>query len=244
MNEPARPSTGHVPLIIAHRGKAGDAPENSAAAIRAAVAAGADIVELDVRLTLDRRPVVIHDPFLGRTADRRGPIALMPSPALRWIHIGDERIPLLREILRTFPPGAMPGLHVKALGALGPTLRDLRRYGNPGRTWLWLESPAAVAQAQRAFPGIRCVLLRPGGWRPDARARYFRDARHCGASAVSVATHGIDTDLIAQAHDAGLAVFSRIDDPHQVVQLGAMGIDGGITDDTTDVRRLRDSVAP
>ncbi|HLF56531.1 MAG TPA: glycerophosphodiester phosphodiesterase family protein, partial [Thermoanaerobaculia bacterium] len=56
------------PAILAHRGGALEAPENTLAAIAHAIACGADGVELDVRLAADRVPVVFHDPDLVRLA--------------------------------------------------------------------------------------------------------------------------------------------------------------------------------
>src|SRR6266568_4653225 len=54
-------------LIIGHRGAAGLAPENTIDAMRAGVAAGADMLEFDVRLTKDGIPVIIHDASTRRT---------------------------------------------------------------------------------------------------------------------------------------------------------------------------------
>jgi glycerophosphoryl diester phosphodiesterase len=53
--------------IIGHRGAAGLAPENTVKSIREAVKAGADYIELDVRMTRDRRLVINHDSSLSRT---------------------------------------------------------------------------------------------------------------------------------------------------------------------------------
>ncbi|MFN2502585.1 MAG: glycerophosphodiester phosphodiesterase, partial [Pyrinomonadaceae bacterium] len=64
-----------VPLIIGHRGASAHAPENTLAALRMAVNAGADGVEFDVQLAKDGVPVVIHDPTLDRTCRREGRIA-------------------------------------------------------------------------------------------------------------------------------------------------------------------------
>ena len=58
------------PLIIGHRGDSSRAPENTLAAIRLAMEAGADGVEFDVRLSKDGVPVVIHDETLERVALR------------------------------------------------------------------------------------------------------------------------------------------------------------------------------
>ena len=55
------------PLIIGHRGASAVAPENTIAAFEAAIAAGADGIEFDVRLARDGVPVVIHDETLYRT---------------------------------------------------------------------------------------------------------------------------------------------------------------------------------
>jgi glycerophosphoryl diester phosphodiesterase len=99
------PSGKHV-LIAAHRGDWRNHPENSLAAIRSCIAAGLGIVEIDVRLTADRQPVVIHDKMLGRATDGEGRISQRTLASLREIRLKDhagnltgERIPTLREAL-------------------------------------------------------------------------------------------------------------------------------------------------
>ena len=106
-------------LVIAHRGSSAEAPENTLPAFEAAVAQGADAVELDVRLTADGAPVVIHDATLDRTTDRTGPVAALTLAELRSVDAGwhfspdqgrthlyrgrDARIPTLGEVLWAFP---------------------------------------------------------------------------------------------------------------------------------------------
>lgn len=66
--ETARP--GRTPtLVVAHRGASVAAPENTLAAVRAAAALGADMVEIDVRRTGDGALVLLHDATLARTTD-------------------------------------------------------------------------------------------------------------------------------------------------------------------------------
>jgi glycerophosphoryl diester phosphodiesterase len=60
-----------APLCVAHRGASGVAPENTLVAVRAAIAAGADCVEIDVRRTADRALVLHHDATLTRTTNAR-----------------------------------------------------------------------------------------------------------------------------------------------------------------------------
>src|SRR5262245_27754441 len=57
------------PLVIGHRGFCAVAPENTLPSFKLALAAGADLVELDYYHSSDGVPVVIHDPELDRTTD-------------------------------------------------------------------------------------------------------------------------------------------------------------------------------
>lgn len=121
------------PLIIAHRGGSLEAPENTLAAIRHAVAAGSDWQEIDVTLSADDQVVVIHDDTVDRTTDGHGPVGDKPLSELKRLCAGRptwspaglerlaalgvqpqvfaerysaERIPLLSEVL------AIPGAHL------------------------------------------------------------------------------------------------------------------------------------
>jgi len=77
-----------MPLIIAHRGASKHAPENTLAAFKRAVDAGADGIELDVRLAKDGIAVVFHDSSLKRIAGRKGKIAHYTSTELGTIDAG------------------------------------------------------------------------------------------------------------------------------------------------------------
>ncbi|GGM62905.1 glycerophosphoryl diester phosphodiesterase [Halarchaeum rubridurum] len=76
MTSPQRPGTDahgpSTPTVIAHRGFAGLAPENTPAAARLAAARGADVIECDVVATADGDPVVFHDPALDASGESRG----------------------------------------------------------------------------------------------------------------------------------------------------------------------------
>jgi glycerophosphoryl diester phosphodiesterase len=101
--------------VIAHRGASASAPENTLSAVRAAVAYGADAVEIDVRRSRDGEYVVLHDATLGRTTDvyrhrwrRQGPrVDELTLAQLRRLDAGawkgpsfvGERIPTLAQVL-------------------------------------------------------------------------------------------------------------------------------------------------
>ncbi len=72
---PSPPAQSRTVLVSAHRGGAALAPENTLASFRNGIALGADYIEMDVHLTRDGVPVVIHDPTIDRTTDGTGRVA-------------------------------------------------------------------------------------------------------------------------------------------------------------------------
>jgi glycerophosphoryl diester phosphodiesterase len=90
--------------VIAHRGASGHAPENTLKAFRVAAEMGADAIELDVRLSADGVPVVIHDRRLNRTTNLRGRVRAMTAAALGRADAGaGEHVPTLAEVLDAVP---------------------------------------------------------------------------------------------------------------------------------------------
>jgi glycerophosphoryl diester phosphodiesterase len=76
------------PLVFAHRGGAKLAPENTVPAFDNGMAFGADGLEIDVQLSADGIPVVIHDKLLDRTTDRMGPVHALAADALARVDAG------------------------------------------------------------------------------------------------------------------------------------------------------------
>lgn len=97
------------PQIIAHRGASHEAPENTLAAIERAIALKVDSVEIDIRLSKDGIPVVLHDPSAARLTGVKNapPIHLLTLAEIQQIDVGrsfsnsftGEKIPSLREVL-------------------------------------------------------------------------------------------------------------------------------------------------
>ncbi len=86
--------------IIAHRGASAYYLENSRQAIIGARNLGADRAEIDIRITADEVPVVLHDPELGRTTDGEGPLSRHRFRELKEIHLRNgEPILTLEEAL-------------------------------------------------------------------------------------------------------------------------------------------------
>lgn len=133
------------PLVIAHRGASSEHPENTLASFAAAADSGADLVELDARLTADGAVVVLHDPDLERTTDLSGPVHEMTLEGVRRADASGgrgERVPTLEEVAALLA-GTGCGIDVE--------IKNLP--GEPGYRPGGGELVSAVAEALRGFPG-------------------------------------------------------------------------------------------
>ncbi|MFC1881266.1 glycerophosphodiester phosphodiesterase [Thermodesulfobacteriota bacterium] len=110
------------PLVIAHRGYRKQYPENTLSAFEAAVETGAAMIELDVMLSRDRKPVVIHDATLERTTDGHGAVNDYTMEELKQLDAGswfdakyaDQRLPELSEVLDLVNGRTRVNIEIKA----------------------------------------------------------------------------------------------------------------------------------
>lgn len=219
-------------LVIVHRAAAPGCSENSLAGIRAAGEFGVDVVEVDVRRTVDGVPVLLHDRTLGRTSHGHGPVWILPA---RWVgrrrlRGGERRVPTLEAGLDALPDGVEIGIHVKDRRALGATLGVVERRGFGEKTWLWLERPRDVGIARGRLPGVRVTLLNDWG-RVRLIERYLATAEAAAATAVSIPWGRVVPELTAAAHRRGLLVFAKERNPDELLGKVAAGLDGVITDE-------------
>jgi glycerophosphoryl diester phosphodiesterase len=160
------------PLVIAHRGYSAAAPENTLAAFEAALRAGADMLELDVRLDADGVPVVVHDATLDRTTDTPGPVEELTSAAVRSADAGawfapafaGQQIPTLREVVEVVARFPRAGLLVEFKGAWAPAavsgaVATLRHSGVAERSIVQSFERSTVAALRDVAPDVRRALL-------------------------------------------------------------------------------------
>jgi glycerophosphoryl diester phosphodiesterase len=113
-----------MPLICGHRGSCGSAPENTLASFRRAVDDGADMVELDVRLTKDAELVVLHDRSVNRTTNGRGTLRRLTLDQIQSLDAGSwfskkfagEPLPTLRQVVEILPSHISLNIEVKTDG--------------------------------------------------------------------------------------------------------------------------------
>jgi glycerophosphoryl diester phosphodiesterase len=148
--------------IIAHRGDSGSNPENTLAAVAAAIRQGVEAVEMDVRLSSDGQVVLMHDSSLDRTTGCSGSVTSFTATQLgacdagTWfdpVRFGDQRVPRLADALKLFKnTGVTPYLDVKSSG-MGPGIAAaLAEAGMTAQdVWLWAFSRSQAAQFNATF---------------------------------------------------------------------------------------------
>lgn len=231
-----------VPSLIAHRGFAGENPENTVTALQRA-ATVADWVEIDCRPTADGACAVFHDPVLDRCTDRSGAVAETPAETVFSAEVdGGGSIPAFEEVLEAAPSNTGLVLDLKGRYAEDPD----------DECWKWLAEPlAAAAEApnpvlvsafsEDALEAVeRCAPALPTAYLCKRDIDRALDvARRRGCAAIHPATRllldGSDGDLergpLARAHEAGLAVHAwTVSDAEETAALAALGVDGLIAD--------------
>ena len=159
--EPGCAGDAH-PLVIAHRGSMFARPENTLAAFAWAADIGADMVELDVRFTADRHPVVIHDKTVDRTTDGRGSVDQMSLAALRSLNTRARLpIPTLDEALAFSRNSGMPVLiDLKDERPDAARIVDaIRASGTAHRITVGVHSVPVLHALRQAAQGLKLATL-------------------------------------------------------------------------------------
>ncbi len=229
-------------LLIAHRGASAVAPEGTRAAIREAVRAGADAIELDVQMTRDRRLVIFHDVRLERTTNGRGRLADTLYPPLARLDAGSwldrqfagEGILLVSQAIRLIPPRMRINLELKRTARpralTHHLLRVLRRTGVRPRLLLSSFHPELLVVFARRGLAVGLICRRE----PD---HALQRAVRLGCVSWHPEQSLVTRRRIARAHRAGLRVYTwTVDDHQRARELARWGIDGLFTNDPRSLR--------
>jgi len=212
---------------IAHRAfhdLAAGRPENSRAAISAAIAAGYAI-EIDIQISADGRAMVFHDYDLGRLTPETGAIGQRPADELSAIPLkgGDEGIPTLREVLALVAGRAPLLIEIKDQdGALGADVGPLEQAvaeelaGYAGAVALMSFNPHSVAALAEAAPDLPRGITTCGyaaehfprlSASTRARLRGIPDFERVGASFISHAAADLGHPRVAELKARGVPVL-------------------------------------
>ncbi|WP_327052552.1 glycerophosphodiester phosphodiesterase [Halomicrococcus gelatinilyticus] len=209
--------------LQAHRGFAGEHPENTLRAVREA-ADRADRIEVDVHRCGSGELVVFHDETLSRLTDAHGPVAETPWPELRDLEVlgSGETIPRLDDVVDAVPDGVGLNVELKHAGIADPVLAATTD----------VDDVLFSSFHRRALAELR-------DRDPDATLAYVSDrgpncvdtAVDLGCSFVHPAKELCDETLVDRAHVAGLGVNAwTVTTREEAATLQAAGVDGVIAD--------------
>jgi glycerophosphoryl diester phosphodiesterase len=249
-SRPGRPYLAGSPLLIAHRGGAGLAPENTLEAFLSAVRDwGADMLEMDVRSSRDGVVMVHHDATVDRTTDGQGNLADKTFQELRELDAGFNfrdldgretfrgvgvRIPTIEEVLEALPHTPL-NVEAKDSRSAVPLVEIIRRHGAHQRVLVAAEwernrrrvtgykGPWGASRRQiTAFLLLTATPLSP----------LYTPA--CDVLQVPEVHRGIrilTARFLREAHRRNIPVHVwTVDDPDDMRRLLSMGVDGIQTD--------------
>ncbi len=242
------------PLIIGHRGASSHAPENTIAAFRMALEAGAEGLEFDVQLAADGVPVVIHDATLERTALRPESVAALTSKQLAAVDAGSwfnaknpdranpvfsrEGVPTLRDVLdlcRDFEGLIYIELKVNVpeFAALATAVCDIIR-DSPLFPRIIVKSfrMSAIPVVRHSLPEVQtAALFEPSIMTFLRRRRYMIAlAREFGAHQISLHYSLVSRQICSLAAEANMPIIIwTADDPKWIIRSRRLGIRSLIT---------------
>jgi glycerophosphoryl diester phosphodiesterase len=214
-------------LIYAHRGASAEFPENTLAAFRRALELGVYGIELDLHLSSDGVPVVIHDETVDRTTDGSGAVGSMTLDALRELNAGHgERIPTLAEVLDLVGDQLHVDVEVKAAAAADAVLAEAA--ARPGLRWAMSSfNHDVLRHARTVDETIELWPLTVG-----ASDDVIETAISLGSPQIALNDHLVNADVIAllAAHDLRAWVWT-VNDPDRAVNIVEWGVAGFCSDD-------------
>ncbi len=247
--------------IYAHRGASAELPENTIAAFQRAIDLRADGIELDVHLSSDGVPVVIHDETVDRTTDATGAVNMMTAAQLGQLDAGRHQgVPTLAAVLDLIGSRLHVNIEIKSNQAGQAVIDEVGR--RPELRWAissfdWdvlrfvkSELPAAdlwpltygpresitatieyISSQENVYPGAK-------RWAESLRTTgnileaALDLADDLGSSTLSVGQYGLKEDAIRLIHDRGFAAWVwTVNDPERAGELATWGVDSLCTDE-------------
>lgn len=218
------------PLIIGHRGASAVAPENTLAAFEAAIAAGADGIEFDVRLSRDGVPVVIHDETLYRTC---GVPHLVRDVAANELSGFD--VPGLTRVFELFESNDLIlYLEMKEVEVAEKCCRLIEQYRLQDRVVFECFEHSALVTVKNIDPTFKIAPL----FQPPAPL-ILKRALALGAEEIALHHRLATTSVSKRAKQEGLKVVVwTVDDPAWIERARTLDVHALITNDPAALIKL------
>jgi glycerophosphoryl diester phosphodiesterase len=225
--------------IHAHRGVRTKAPENTLAAAREAITAGADYVETDVQLSKDDVLVVVHDSDFSRLSGVAKKVWDLTYDEIRAIPLGGghEFTPTFEELLTETKGRIKLNIELKYYGDHQPGLarkivEAVRRHGMLDQVLIQCLEYGPLLEVRQLVPEVPIGYLLSFNARTPSRL---------DVNFLSVEQNRLDRRFLLNAHRRGQQVYAwTVNTPEDMQRLFDLGIDGLITDETALARKTLD----
>ncbi|UFU06763.1 glycerophosphodiester phosphodiesterase [Ruania halotolerans] len=227
-------------FIVGHRGAAALAPENTLAAMAAAIEVGTHELEIDLRLSKDGEIVIMHDETVDRTTDGHGKVNELTLAQLRELDAGNgEKIPTFIELLDATSISLQ--IEIKDPRVIDPLLDLLRaRPADVHRLGPTSFDRDSVRRMAAGLPEATVGLISK-----ESTTGVLDEAASLGARRVLVGYEAVTEEFIETAHTRGFRVdLWPITEPDQVRRTVDIGADGFTTDDPRIVSAAGYTVTP
>lgn len=210
---------------IAHRGASAYEPENTIRSFERAIEMKAELIEFDVRQSLEGRLVVIHDAKVDRTTDGRGLVSEKTLSGLKDLDAGQgERIPAFEEALDACAGRAKLVIELKENGIEEKVLNAINARGLRDDVFIVSFNRSRLRLIKTLDPKIRTGLIMFASVDPVSLAE------KCGADAVAPFRWFITKGLVEKARRRGLYTFTwTVDDDDKARALRDLGVTGIVT---------------
>lgn len=229
-----------APIPFAHRGGAGESPENTLAAFQRAIDLGYRYLETDVHATRDGRLMAFHDEDLERTCGVRARIGDLTYDEIRLLRVdGREPIPTLEEIVMSWPD-ARVNIDCKSDAAVAPLENFLVPEEIRDRVCIGSFNDRRLDHLRSRFGPSLCTSMGPR----EVAAFRLRGGSNVRANAAQVPISTgpmrlVTRRFVERCHEAGLHVHVwTIDDARTMVDLLDLGVDGIMTDQPTTLKTV------
>jgi len=245
---PAEPA-----FVVSHRGGGALAPENTIPAVTAALEAGFDYLEVDIALTADRVPVLLHDKTVDRTTDGHGRLADLTLAQVQALDAGSwfgakyagTRVPTLEEFLLALAPsGARALLEMKGewdAAAGAALIQTLRQHDLERRVAIASFNPRSLLATSGASElAYRLLILRR---LPDDVGQALKGA---DARGILVDWRSVQRrpEIVSELHELGMrVVVYTLNSDVEWEDTAAAGVDGIVTDEPVRLREWQDTIA-
>jgi glycerophosphoryl diester phosphodiesterase len=243
-------------LVVAHRGDSAHEAENTIPAFESAIAAGADVVEFDVRMTADGVAVVMHDPGVSRTTDGDGLVRDLHLAEIKRLRIetadgGQAEVPTLEEALTCLSGRAAADVEIKNIPgepdfegsrelAVEATLDALGSVGFAGLALLSSFNPLSIARARELAPDVPTGLLTTEDVEARVALGFAHGQGHGWVLPFTAAVLSAGPSIARETHELGMRLGTWItDDPVVAIELMRAGVDAVATNDPAAIVAAR-----